>query len=61
MTRFVVGFYSYRPNEVVRFRIFPQDNPAQWIAQTNPYLPREVQEEAALLMAQALSHALGRV
>jgi hypothetical protein len=60
MTHFIIGCYSYRPNEPVRFRIFPQDDPATWIAQTNASLPQDVQEEAALLMAEALSHALGR-
>jgi hypothetical protein len=41
------------------FRIVPEDDPERWIAQTNPYLPPEVQEEAALLMAEALSQILG--
>jgi hypothetical protein len=34
-------------------------NPENWIAQTNEYLPREVQEEAAVMMAEALPSALG--
>jgi hypothetical protein len=46
-------------NECPRFRIVPQGDPGPWIAQTNPHLPREVQEEAALLIADALSRILG--
>ena len=41
------------------FRIVPEDEPERWIAQTNPNLPPEVQEEAALLMAEVLSQILG--
>ena len=45
--------------EIPCFRIFPEDDPERWIAQTNEDLPREVQEEAAVIMAEALSNALG--
>jgi len=45
--------------EIPSFRIFPEDDPERWIAQTNEDLPREVQEEAALIMAHALSRILG--
>jgi hypothetical protein len=45
--------------ELPCFRIVPQDEPDRWIAQTNPHLPWEVQEEAALLIAEALSKVLG--
>ena len=41
------------------FRVAPENEPELWIAQTNSRLPPEVQEEAALIMAQALSNALG--
>jgi hypothetical protein len=46
-------------HEVPCFRIFPEDDPERWIAQTNEDLPRQVQEEAALIMADALSKVLG--
>lgn len=46
--------------EIPCFRIVPEDNPENWIAQTNEDLPREVQEEAAVIMAEALSNALGQ-
>jgi len=42
-----------------RFRIFPEDEPDRWIAQTNPGLPLQVQKEGALLIADALSKVLG--
>jgi len=45
--------------EVATFRIFPEGDRDRWIAQTNGSLPREVQEEAAVLLAHALSKALG--
>jgi hypothetical protein len=45
--------------EVPGFRIFPEGERERWIAQTNPNLSREVQEEAALLIAEALSQLLG--
>jgi len=41
------------------FRVYPEDDPERWIAQTNQDLPAEVQEEAALMIAAALSRALG--
>jgi hypothetical protein len=41
------------------YRIFPEGERGCWIAETNPDLPREVQEEAALLIADALSKLLG--
>ena len=45
--------------EIPCFRIFPEGEPDRWIAQTNEDLPREAQEEAALIMARALSKSLG--
>jgi hypothetical protein len=45
--------------ELPCFRIFPEDNPERWIARTNENLPCEVQEEAAVFLAHALSKALG--
>ncbi len=45
--------------ELPCFRIVPEDNHERWIAQTNPHLPRKVQEETALLIAEALSQILG--
>jgi hypothetical protein len=45
--------------EIPCFRIYPEDEPERWVAQTNEDLPREVQEEAALIMADALSKILG--
>jgi hypothetical protein len=45
--------------EVPCFRIFPEGEPDRWIAQTNPSLPLHVQEEVALLIADALSKVLG--
>jgi hypothetical protein len=47
-------------HEIPCFRIFPADNPENWIAQTNEDLPRDVQEEAAVMIAAALSNALGK-
>ena len=40
------------------FCIFPDGEPERWIAKTNPALPPDVQEEAALLMAAALTKAV---
>ncbi len=45
--------------EIPRFRIFPDGEPERWIAETNPNLSPEVQEEAARLIADALSKLLG--
>jgi hypothetical protein len=64
-------FVEYRPyiksdpdfaepaQEIPCFRIFSGEEPEHWIARTNEELPPEVQEEAALIMAAALSKALG--
>jgi hypothetical protein len=41
------------------FRVFPEGEPERWIAQTNPDLPLEVQEEFALQIAEALFNLLG--
>lgn len=41
------------------FRIVSEGGPERWIAATNPNLPPAVQEEAALLIAEALSQLLG--
>jgi hypothetical protein len=40
------------------FRIFRGDDNARWVAQTNADLPRETQEEFALLIADALTKIL---
>jgi hypothetical protein len=45
--------------EIPCFRIYPEGEPERWIVQTNGNLPREVQEEVALIIADALSKALG--
>ena len=45
--------------EIPCFRIFPENEPERWIAETNPALPREVQEEMALQIADALFNLLG--
>jgi hypothetical protein len=45
--------------ELPCFRIAPEGEPDHWIAQTNPDLPPKVQEEAAFLIAEALSQLLG--
>ena len=67
MTTWLVAYCPYlkpdpdfpsREHKIPCFRIFPEDDPARWIAQTNEGLPREVQEEAALIMARSLSKAL---
>jgi hypothetical protein len=41
------------------FRVVPAGDPESWIAQTNPNLPPEVQEELAFTIAQALFQILG--
>jgi hypothetical protein len=46
-------------HEISCFRIFPEGEPERWIAQTNPDLPAETQEEFALIIADALSKLLG--
>lgn len=48
-----------RAREVICLRIFPEGEPERWIVQTNPALPREVQEEMALQIADALFKLLG--
>jgi hypothetical protein len=45
--------------EILCYRIFPEGDRERWIARTNERLPRDVQEEAAAIMARALSKALG--
>ena len=45
--------------EIPCYRIFPEGDRERWIAETNPDLPRDVQEEAALLIADFLSQILG--
>jgi len=45
--------------EIPCYRIFPEGEPERWIAETNPKLPPEVQEDAAFLIAEALSKLLG--
>jgi hypothetical protein len=68
MTTWLVEYYPYLKldpdspepeHEIPCFRIFPEDDPERWIAQTNEDLPLDVQEEAAVIMAQALSKAFG--
>jgi len=41
------------------YRVVAEDDPERWIAQTNSYWSREVQEETALLIAEVLSQVLG--
>lgn len=45
--------------EIPCFRIYPEDDPNRWIAQTNPDLPIDVQAESAQLIAGALTDLLG--
>ena len=45
--------------EIACFRVFPEGEPERWIVETNPDLSREVQEEAAMLIAEFLSKILG--
>ena len=69
MTRWLVEYRPYLAHdandpsvaerEVPCFRIFPEDQPERRIAITNEDLPADVQEEAALIMARALTKALG--
>ena len=68
MTTWLVEYYPYvkfdpdhpaGESEIPCFRIFPEDAPDKWIAQTNENLPREVQEEVAFFIAEALSKLLG--
>ncbi len=46
-------------SEIACFRICPEGEPDRWIVQTNPNLPRQVQEETAHLVAELLSELLG--
>jgi hypothetical protein len=68
MTKWLVEYNPYLiadphrkgvEREIPCFRIFPADHPERWIAQTNEDLPSEVQEEAAMIMADGLTRALG--
>ena len=68
MTTWLVEYFPYIKSdpdtpelgeEIPCYRIFPEDEPERWIAQTNEDLPREAQEEAALIIADALSKILG--
>jgi hypothetical protein len=45
--------------EIPCFRIYPEGEPERWIVQTNPALPRKVQEDFALDIAEALFNLLG--
>jgi hypothetical protein len=45
--------------EIPRYRIFPEGERERWIAETNPNLPPEIQQETAQLIAEALSQVLG--
>jgi hypothetical protein len=45
--------------QTVCLRVFPEGEPERWIVQTNPALPPDVQEEMALLIADALFNLLG--
>jgi hypothetical protein len=45
--------------EMPRYRVCSVDEPDRWIVETNADLPPEVQEETALLIAEALSKLLG--
>jgi hypothetical protein len=44
--------------EMPRYRVHSVDEPERWIVETNADLPREVQEETALLIADLLSKLL---
>jgi hypothetical protein len=46
-------------SETICLRIFPEGEPERWIVQTNPTLPRDVQEEMALQIADALFRLVG--
>jgi hypothetical protein len=45
--------------EIPRYRVCSVDDPERWVIETNADLPRDVQEEFALLIADALSNLLG--
>ncbi|HTB11099.1 MAG TPA: hypothetical protein VK752_06000 [Bryobacteraceae bacterium] len=59
MAKWFVQYCPGSEDEPPCFRIAAEDDPACWIAQTNPGLPLEAQEETALLIADALSRILG--
>jgi len=68
MTKWLVGYLpqvntdlgdAQAGRETPCFRIYPEGEPERWIAQTNPMLPPEVQEELALQIAQGLFNLLG--
>jgi hypothetical protein len=59
MARWFVAYYRAEEGEGVCFRVFPEDEPERWVVQTNPALPREVQEEMAGQIAEALFNLLG--
>lgn len=67
MTTWLVEYNPYlktdlesgEEREIPCFRIISTDKPEVWIAQTNEELPENAQEEAALIMAAALSKVLG--
>ena len=42
--------------EVPRYRVIPAGNADRWIAETNPEMSRELQEECARLIAETLSN-----
>lgn len=46
-------------HEIPCYRVVPEEDPERWVAQTNPNLVREVQEDVALRLAYALNRALG--
>lgn len=41
--------------EMPRYRVHSADDPERWVVETNADLPREVQEDIALLIADRLS------
>lgn len=59
MAIWLVKYWPGSMSERPCFRIAPEDDLERWIAQTNPDLPPKVQEESALLIAEALSELLG--
>ena len=65
MTTWLVEYAPYlqkidgKDREIPCFRIFPENAPEKWIAETNSALPRDIQEENAQIMADALSHVFG--
>ena len=45
--------------ELPRYRVYSADAPESWVVETNAELPKEVQEDIALLIADLLSDILG--